>query len=139
MGELAYSADCKRIAMDWIRENPGRFAVISQKRFFYYWNGVPKATDSRLPVDFRTSLFLASSVLAAWGMIQAVRQKRHGVWLFAGLLLTYPTVYYCIFPHARYRHPIEPELLILGMFLLSEVSWRTPPTPVQPKQSSRVE
>lgn len=139
MGELAYSADCKRIAMDWIRENPGRFAVISQKRFFYYWNGVPKATDSRLPVDFRTSLFLASSVLAAWGMIQAVRQKRHGAWLFAGLLLTYPTVYYCIFPHARYRRPIEPELLILGMFLLSEVSWRTPPTPVQPKQSSRVE
>jgi hypothetical protein len=36
-------------------------------------------------------------------------------------VLTYPTVYYFVFPHARYRHPIEPELLILIVFLLSEV------------------
>jgi 4-amino-4-deoxy-L-arabinose transferase-like glycosyltransferase len=139
LGELAYSAECKRIAVDWIRENPRRFAVISLKRFFYYWNGLPKATDSRLPVDFRTSLFLTSSVLALWGLIQAVSQKRRGAWLFTGLVLTYPAVYYLIFPHARYRHPIEPELLILGVFLLSQVRWCTVPTPVPPKQSSRVE
>jgi hypothetical protein len=50
-----------------------------------------------------------------------LRQKRPGAWLFAGLVLTYPTVYYFVFPHARYRHPIEPELLILIVFLLSEV------------------
>ncbi len=118
MGELAYAADCKRLAFEWIRANPGRFAMISLKRFFYYWNGVPKATNSRSPVDFRTSLFLAWSVLAIWGTFRAVRQKRPGAWLFAGLLLTYPTTYYFVFPHARYRHPIEPELLILAVFLL---------------------
>jgi 4-amino-4-deoxy-L-arabinose transferase-like glycosyltransferase len=133
MGELAYSADCKRMAVDWVRENPGRFAVISLKRFFYYWNGVPKPTNSRAPVDFRTSLFLASSLLALAGMIQAVRQKRRGAWLFAGLILTYPTVYYFIFPTARYRHPIEPELVILGVFLLSEARRRAAPTEVPQK------
>jgi len=37
-----------------------------------------------------------------------------GAWLFAGLILTYPTTYYFVFPHARYRHPIEPELIIPG-------------------------
>jgi hypothetical protein len=36
------------------------------------------------------------------------------------LVLTYPTVYYFVFPHARYRHPIEPELVILILFLLLE-------------------
>jgi len=132
MGELAYSDSCKRIAFDWIAAHPGRFAVISLKRFFYYWNGVPRSTSSLAPIDFRTSAFLATSILALWGLGRAVRQKRPGAWLFSGLLLTYPTVYYFVFPHARYRHPIEPELLILIVFLLSEVTWRRPPRQQNP-------
>lgn len=120
LGEVAYAADCKRRALEWIREDPARFAVVSSKRFFYYWNGVPRETSSVAPVDFRTSLFLASSVLALWGLGRAIRQKRCGAWLFAGLVLTYPTTYYFVFPHARYRHVIEPELFILGVFLVVE-------------------
>jgi 4-amino-4-deoxy-L-arabinose transferase-like glycosyltransferase len=121
MGELAYGESCKQVAFAWIREHPARFAVVSLKRFFYYWNGVPKPTNSIASVDFRNSAFLATSMLALWGLGRALRQKRPGAWLFAGLVLTYPTVYYFVFPHARYRHPIEPELLILIVFLLSEV------------------
>jgi 4-amino-4-deoxy-L-arabinose transferase-like glycosyltransferase len=125
MGEIGYEAYCRKRAMNWIRANPQRFAVISLKRFFYFWNGVPRPTDSLAPWDFRSSLFLASSVLAIWGTARAVRQKRRGAWLYAGLILTYPTVYYLVFPHARYRHPIEPELLILIVFVLCEVRSRT--------------
>jgi 4-amino-4-deoxy-L-arabinose transferase-like glycosyltransferase len=121
MGELAYAADCKRLAFDWVRANSGRFATISLKRLFYYWNGVPKDTASRSPWDFRTSLFLASSVLALWGLGRALGQKRQGAWLYAELILAYPTTYYFVYPHARYRHPIEPELFILMVFLLSQI------------------
>ena len=124
-GEIAYAESCKRQAVDWIRAHPGRFAIISLKRFFYYWNGVPRATNSVAPVDFRTSAFLATSVLALWGAIRALRQKRPGAWLFAGLIIFYPAIYYFVYPHARYRHPIESELTILIVFLLSEVSLRT--------------
>lgn len=120
LGEIAYEADCRRLAFEWIRAHPQRFAIISLKRFFYYWNGVPRPTDSTAPWDFRSSLFLASSVLAIWGLCRALRLNRPGAWLFAGLVLTYPTVYYFVYPHARYRHPIEPELLILAVFLLCE-------------------
>jgi hypothetical protein len=120
MGELAYSADCKRLAVEWIGKNPGRFAEISLKRFFYYWNGVPRETSSLVPVDFRSSLFLASSVLGIWGLGRALRQKRRGAWLFTGLLLTYPTTYYFVFVNARYRPVIEPELFILAVFLISQ-------------------
>jgi len=124
MGELAYADGAKRFTFAWIRAHPARFAVISLKRFFYYWNGVPRPTSSVLPVDFRTSAFLATSLLALWGLGRALRQKRPGAWLFAGLVLTYPTLYYFVFPHARYRHPLEPELLILMVFLLSEAAQR---------------
>jgi hypothetical protein len=125
LGEIAYEADCRRLAFEWIRANPERFAVISMKRFFYYWNGVPRPTDSTTPWDFRSSLFLASSVLAIWGLGRALRQKRPGAWLFAGLVATYPATYYFVYPHARYRHPIEPELIILAVFLLCEARGRT--------------
>jgi 4-amino-4-deoxy-L-arabinose transferase-like glycosyltransferase len=124
MGELAYAQSCKQQAYDWIREHPARFAIISLKRFFYYWNGVPRETSSRAPVDFRTSAFLATSVLAIWGLILALRQKRPAAWLFVGLMIFYPAIYYFVYPHARYRHPIEPALTILIVFLLTEVSWR---------------
>jgi 4-amino-4-deoxy-L-arabinose transferase-like glycosyltransferase len=129
MGELAYADACKRMTFDWIHAHPARFAVISLKRFFYYWNGVPRATSSLAPVDFRTSAFLAISALALWGLGRALRQKLPGAWLFAGLVLTYPTVYYFVFPHARYRHPIEPELFILIVFLLSQATRRTASSP----------
>jgi 4-amino-4-deoxy-L-arabinose transferase-like glycosyltransferase len=120
MGELAYAESCKHEAFDWVRGNPGRFALISLKRFFYYWNGVPRPTSSTLPVDFRTSGFLATSVLALWGLGRAVSQKRPGVWLYAGLVIFYPLIYYLVYPHARYRHPIEPELTILITFLICQ-------------------
>jgi hypothetical protein len=127
MGELSYSADCKRLAVEWIRQNPGRFVVISLKRFFYFWNGVPRETSSLAPVDFRSSLFLASSVLGLWGLGRALRQKRRGAWLFAGLLLTYPTTYYFVFVNARYRHAIEPELFTLAVFLIFETVGHSKP------------
>jgi 4-amino-4-deoxy-L-arabinose transferase-like glycosyltransferase len=129
MGELAYADTCKRMTFDWIHAHPARFDVISLKRFFYYWNGVPRATSSLAPVDFRTSAFLATSALALWGLGRALRQKLPGAWLFAGLVLTYPAVYYFVFPHARYRHPIEPELFILIVFLLSQATRRTASSP----------
>jgi len=120
MGELRYEAYCRQRAFEWIGGHRKQFVVISLKRFFYYWNGVPRPTSSLASFDFRSSLFLASSVLAIWGCGRALRQNRPGAFLFAGLILTYPLVYYFVFPHARYRHPIEPELFILAVFLLSE-------------------
>ena len=124
MGELAYEERCKRLALAWIREHPGRFAVISLKRFIYYWNNTVKATNSTALVDFRTAPFLASSILAVWGLGRGLRRKKPGAWLYFWLIVSFPTIYYFFYPGARYRHPIEPELLILIVFLLSEVEKR---------------
>jgi hypothetical protein len=34
--------------------------------------------------------------------------------------LLYPAIYYLVFPGQRYRHPIEPVMTILGVYLLTE-------------------
>ncbi|HXR16240.1 MAG TPA: glycosyltransferase family 39 protein [Terriglobales bacterium] len=120
LGELAYVAERKREAVAYIREDYARFAALSVKRFIYYWAGLPKAGENPVSAFFRKSLFLASSVLAFWGLGRALRQHRPGAWLFFWLVVFYPLVYYFVFPHPRYRHPIEPELGILILYVISE-------------------
>ena len=120
LGELEYVATRKREAMDFIRASYARFARISVKRFIYYWGGLPRSSEIPALAPFKNSLFLASSVLAFWGLARALRKRQHGASLFLWLLLTYPTIYYFVFPHPRYRHPIEPELGILIVYVLTE-------------------
>src|SRR5271156_2306528 len=88
LGELAYVAERKREAMAYIREDYARFAGLSLRRFFYYWGGVPKASESFVVALLRKSLFAASSVLAFWGLGRALRKHKPGSWLFFWLLLT---------------------------------------------------
>jgi len=126
MGELQYAEQRQREACAFIRENPVRFAAISFNRFVYYWDGVTKRGEGIALTTLRNSLFLASSILALWGLGRAIRKRKPGAWLFAWLVLSYPTVYYFVYPHARYRHPIEPELLVLTVFLILEIEKKQP-------------
>ena len=59
-------------------------------------------------------------MLAFGGLGRALLKRQPGAWLFLSLILTYPVIYYFVFPHPRYRHPIEPELGILIVYLISE-------------------
>jgi 4-amino-4-deoxy-L-arabinose transferase-like glycosyltransferase len=124
LGEVAYVAQRKREALSYIREDYARFARLSLNRFIYYWGGLPSPSGSGLAGVLKNSLFLASSVLAFWGLGRALRRRRPGAWLFLWLALCYPLVYYMAFPHPRYRHPIEPELGILALYVISEAKPR---------------
>jgi 4-amino-4-deoxy-L-arabinose transferase-like glycosyltransferase len=133
LGELAYVAKRKREALDFIRADYGRFAGLSLKRFIYYWAGLPKPSENPTLGFLRNSVFLASSVLAFWGLGRALRRHMPGAWLFFGLVLSYPLVYYFVFPHPRYRHPIEPELGILILYVISEVRSTRSRTKLEPQ------
>jgi hypothetical protein len=112
MGETAYVAERKRQAVAFITQDYPRFAILCAKRFAYYWGGVPRSRLSGRLV------FSASSLLAFWGLGSALRKNRPGAWLFFWLIVCYPLIFYFVFPLARYRHPIEPELGILIVYLL---------------------
>ena len=125
LGETAYAAQRKREALAYIREDWGSFARLSAIRFLYYWSGLPGPTGAVFEGTLRNSLSLTSAALAFWGLARALRQRRPGAWLFLWLVLCYPLVYYITFPHPRYRHPIEPELGILILYLISEAKSRS--------------
>lgn len=133
MGELPYIAMRKQQAIAYIKSDYARYAGLCVKRFICYWAGPPKATDPEWLGPAKNSLFLASSVLALWGMGRALRQRRRGAWLLLWLMLLYPAVYYGVYSILRYRHPIEPLLTILCVFVLTEAGKKS--TAAFPSQS----
>ena len=131
LGEMTYVAERKREAMAFIREDYWRFAGLCWKRFVYYWSGLPHSPDESRLAPLGNSLYLASSLLAVWGLGRAMRKRQPGAWLFFWLVLCYPLVYYVTFPHPRYRHPIEPELLILIVYVILEAEKRKSKRPLE--------
>ncbi|MGA8430307.1 MAG: glycosyltransferase family 39 protein [Candidatus Sulfotelmatobacter sp.] len=120
MGELAYVAMRRRQALDYIEADYPRFAWLCVKRFIYFWAGPPRLAQVWWLAQVKNSLFLASSVLMFWGLGRALRRRCPGVWLLFWMILLYPAIYYVVFPNQRYRHPIEPVMTILGVYLLTE-------------------
>lgn len=125
MGELAYIAMRKQQAVDYIKADYVRFAGLCVKRFVYYWAGPPKVTQPPWMNEVKNSLFLASSILTFWGLGRALRLRKEGAWLLFWLLLLLPAVYYVVFPAPRYRQPIEPEMTILCVFVVTEALRKT--------------
>jgi 4-amino-4-deoxy-L-arabinose transferase-like glycosyltransferase len=135
MGELNYIAMRKAQAIEYIEQNYSRFFILCVKRFVYFWAGSPKATQPPWMNEVKNSLFLASSVLTFWGLGSALRLRRPGAWLLFSLMLLYPAIYYFVFPSPRYRVPIEPEMAILSVYVITEARHKS--TALAPDQLSK--
>ncbi len=124
LGELEYVHQEQQQAFAYVRQNPGDFLSTSLKRVIYFWNGEPRAY--RIPAigQLRNSLFLASSLLAFLGLGLAIRRRQQGWPLLGSTMLAYPLVYYFVYTMPRYRHLIEPEMLLLICYLISAAESR---------------
>ena len=120
MGELAFCADQGRLARKWIAGHPGKFAEITLRRVWFFWNGIPRLAQRQWLAELKNTHTLLLSVVGIWGLLLALKRRVHGVFLFATLLVFYPLVYYICFPEPRYRHPLDPVLILLGVYLVSE-------------------
>ena len=127
-GELAYVAAKQKIAEQWIAQHPGRFTELTLKRVGFFWFTIPEQgrIGRRFGIGSRHALYFAVALLAFWGLWLAFRRRHGAAWLFAGLFLFYPLVYYITHCHPRYQHPITPEMVLLATFLLHS-SWKEEP------------
>jgi len=121
---LAYIDMRKRQALNYIQAEYPRFVLLCLKRFIYFWDGPPRLAQIWWLAEVKNSLFLASSVLMFWGLGRALRHRKPGAWLLFWLILSYPAIFYVVFAVPRYRRPIEPEITILGVYLLAEAGRR---------------
>jgi hypothetical protein len=119
MGEVQYSKMRGREAMERIRRDPRAFLALTVRRFYYFWADVPHATiRGKAWTEYARGLnFQFASVVGALGLILALRRQVPGAVLFAMGFAVIPFVYYFVFVQARFRHPLEPLITILGVYL----------------------
>ena len=115
MGEIAYSRMRGDQAWAAIRSNPSRFAANTLKRMFFFWGGVPHPASATPWVEYARSLnFVFASVCGLLGLALALGRKAPAAGLLAWAFLLLPLVYYGVAAHARFRHPLEPLMVVLG-------------------------
>jgi hypothetical protein len=130
MGELAYVRQEGQLAQQYIRSHKLQFAQLAVKRFYFYWISVPHPIEFGVWNEvFRVLNYSFLSLAALLGLALALKQRIPGAVLFAWAFALLPLVYYFVTVQARFRHPLEPIMTILAVFLFqSATSRRTSPT-----------
>jgi 4-amino-4-deoxy-L-arabinose transferase-like glycosyltransferase len=118
LGEIPFMRQKRREALSFISYHPGFFVVMCLRRFAYmwtaFWNLDPSNLDVELHYPGNVFLTVASTLLMLVGLRQAFRTARQTVLPYLFVLGVYPLIFYFTHPEIRYRHLIDPEILILA-------------------------
>ena len=130
LGEVAYSAHRGALADDYIRQHRAHYWAITGKRIYFFWASVPHPDDHAWPIEAGRVLdFGFVSLCGLMGLALALHRCRPGAVLYAWAFLLLPIPYYLVTVHARFRHPLEPLICCLGVYLfLSAEPSRHPST-----------
>ncbi|HEV2386987.1 MAG TPA: glycosyltransferase family 39 protein [Candidatus Acidoferrales bacterium] len=128
LGEIRYMALKRRQSLTFIRSHPETFAWLTVRRIFYTWTGYWDFDAANLadePYD-PANIFFATplTLLMAFGLLQAWRRKLEGTGLMVWILAVYPLVYYVSHPDIRYRHIIDPEIVLLAVYAVTSLRER---------------
>lgn len=118
-GELAFVQKKHDEAMRWVHSHPQDFLLLSLKRVKDFWDGAELNYEP--PSDpWRPWMVMLESAPALLGLILAAVRRTKYLAPVAMVLLVYPLPYYIVYTNPRYRHAIEPFLVILiGYFAVA--------------------
>lgn len=126
LGETAFMQEKARLAAEFIHTHPALELRLTARRFVATWFG----TETPLH-DFRDSdSWLVRGILlcnlfvtfaALFGFILLIRRRDPFVFPLAIFPAVFPLVYYITHTSLRYRHPIDPALLLLVSFSLTKL------------------
>jgi 4-amino-4-deoxy-L-arabinose transferase-like glycosyltransferase len=118
LGEVAFVHQRAQLAKAWINAHPGQFATLTLKRFYFFWASVPHPTDKHWFLDFvRQVNYCLSSITGLLGLALSLRRRTPAAGLFAWAFVLLPVTYYFVTVEARFRHPLEPLIVILSVYL----------------------
>ena len=118
LGEVQYVKQRGEAAKAYIAAHPKRFTELSLKRLYFFWVSVPHPLDRAPWIEyFRELNYCLFSVTGLLGLALALKQRVPAADLFAWAVLLLPLTYYFITVQARFRHPLEPLIAILTVYL----------------------
>lgn len=128
MGEIAYCRYRGELAKAWIRKHPRHFLAISLKRLYFFWASVPHSSMRHPSRDYvRQGTFCFASITGILGLFLALRRRVPAAGLFAWAFALLPLTYYFVTVEARFRHPLEPLIVILSVYLFQSAEPRRKP------------
>jgi hypothetical protein len=118
MGETAFMDDEERKALEFMRAHPRAVLELTWERFVTFWTGLPEPVQTFLSTDeLLIRVLLVCNTVAAIGALAGivVLIRRGSPYAFpaAAYPVVYPWLYYVTHPNLRYRHPIDPVVLLL--------------------------
>jgi 4-amino-4-deoxy-L-arabinose transferase-like glycosyltransferase len=119
LGEIRFMENKQQEVREFIRQHPRKFAVFTLERVIYFWIGPPQL-DIVAGYDLMLARHLAFFLPAAFafaGLWLTLRNRKCGSFLLACCLLIYPIPYYFVNPFPRYKHIIEPEMILLAVYV----------------------
>jgi len=136
LGENAYLDEKKNAARAFIHEKPALFLRLTLRRILATWAGTEhpyqdfRRTDSWLARGILlVNLLLTLGTVA--GLTLLLLQKNSCAFPVAVFPLFFPLIYYLTHASLRYRHPIDPLLLLLTVFAVSGCLRRIAPSPAR--------
>jgi len=124
MGELRFMEQKQIEFRQFLHDHPERFAWFSLQRAAYFWIAPPSFTNFSgfdLEISRHMNFFLGAAFAFA-GLWLVLHHRIHGGFLLACCMIVYPLPYYMVNPFPRYKHPIEPVMTLLVVYMLSESS-----------------
>jgi hypothetical protein len=118
LGETPFMDEEMRKAKNFIVTHPRVELILFGKRFVAFWTGIPNPIDQFLATDswLARGLILCATFSGIGALLGiAVLIRRHSEYTFplAVFPLVFPFLYYITHTSLRYRHPIDPVVLLL--------------------------
>jgi 4-amino-4-deoxy-L-arabinose transferase-like glycosyltransferase len=126
MGETAFMHDKWEKATAFMRTHPRLEITLFTRRFVATWTGVENPIESFCDTDSPlVRLVIISNVFAALGalcgILALLRSRNVYAFPLAAVPIVYPVIYYVTHTSLRYRHPIDPVLLLLVAIAIAAV------------------
>jgi hypothetical protein len=121
LGETAYLDEKWRLAAGFIKAKPALFARLTGRRIVSTWCGTEHPVDDFMRTDsllvrvvfLVNFLLMIGSVAGIFGLLLEKHPLAIALLVFPVL---FPTVYYVTHTSLRYRHPIDPFLVLLTVY-----------------------
>jgi len=132
IGEPRYVRELGVKASAYIHADPGHFARLTLKRFYFFWVTVPHPLAKSAFLEyFREAHYFFFTITGLLGLALALKHRIPAAGLFTFAFVLLPMTYYFVTVAARFRHPLEPLIVILTVYLFQSAkrpgksSWLT--------------
>lgn len=128
MGETGFMDEERRKALAFIRSHPREEMWLIEQRFVDFWMGTAHPFDTFRQADsLWLWLILVGNYLAPFcalsGVMALIATKNEFAIPLVSVPLIFPLLYYVTHTSLRYRHPIDPIVLLLAVIGVHQI-WR---------------